>query len=394
VGRPELRAGAAGILYILVVPESVHSHVNSAQEYNDPFFRRQKSDMTAMGLRRRSTSSAAGPRRLEELWCELSRARPASATARSKTRPAARGRRGKTRPSTASRPPSALLLLPLEALTEVLRHLPPAEHLRLVHVCRQLRATLLHDAGTSPEQPARAAPHFWATVAAAHWRVDGGSRALHCRQLEVVLSNARFLCSQALRQALNVHYTTQRTAGRGPPRLERVDSNSGCPAIYRTDSPLSLALLLDREGLVQGFAIFVTVRFFVPETDSHHDVRNYLVVKKGQRIASTGGRADTGAQFRFRICGEHSELMQGIQSRDIAAAVVQRKALVQLDPRRHSVGHALCHLDVDASQAHSEGLSLVDSGSGLLLATISHTQRLIRKSHQKSQKKSARPRLL
>ena len=50
----------------------------------------------------------------------------------------------------------------------------------------------------------------------------GGGRALHCRQLEVVVANARMLCSPALRSALHVHYTTApRVAGaRGPPQLE------------------------------------------------------------------------------------------------------------------------------------------------------------------------------
>jgi hypothetical protein len=88
--------------------------------------------------------------------------------------------------------------------------------------------------------------------------------------------------------------------------------------------------------------------------------------------------------MRFRVCGEHSQLMQQLKSRELSAAVVQRDALVQLDPRRHSVAHALTHLDVDASLAHSEGASVVENP--LLLATMGHTQRLIRKSHQKTRR--------
>lgn len=322
----------------------------------------------------RSRASSTAARALEELWAELNH-RPSVRSARRISCHSAGGGKGRPRSTRSAKKHSGLLRLPLEALTEVLRFLPAAEHLHLIHICRQLRETLL-------QEPAQA-PHFWRVVTAVHWRVEGGSRALHCRQLEVVLDNARFLCSQALRQALNVHYIAQRSIGRAPPRLERVDQNSGCPAIYKTESPLSLALLLDQEGLCQGFAIFCTFRFFGPPgTDSHRDIRNYLVVKKGQRVGSTG-RA--GSQpMRFRVCGEQSQLMQLLKSREISAAVVQRDALVQLDPRRHSVAHALTHLDVEASLAHSEGASLVDNP--LLLATMSHTQRLIRKSHQKTRR--------
>ena len=330
----------------------------------------------------RSRPSSAGPRALEELWTELNR-RPASrVAARRSSALGAKAERPRRTRSARKKKQSGLLQLPLEVVTVVLRYLHPAEHLHLIHVCRQLRATLLQKTGAASDQPAQP-PDFWRAVAAATWRVDDGNRALHCRQLEVVLENTRFLCSQALRQALNVHYIAQRSAGRAPPRLEMADQNSGCPAIYKTDSPLSLALLLDNEGLVHGFAIFVTFRFFGPPgTDSHQDVRNYLVVKKGQRVVSAG-RA--GPQpIRFRVCGEHSHLMQQLRSRAISAAVVQRDALVQLDPRRHSVAHALTHLDVDASLAHSEGASLVDNP--LLLATMSHTQRMIRKSHQRTRR--------
>lgn len=324
---------------------------------------------------RSRSSSTAGARALEELWSELNQQRPSVRSARRISCRPAGGGKDRPRSTRSAKKQSGLLRLPLEALTEILRFLPPAEHLHLIHICRQLRVTLL-------QEPAQA-PHFWRAVATVHWRVDGGSRALHCRQLEVVLDNARFLCSQALRQALNVHYIAQRSVGRGPPRLERVDQNSGCPAVYKTESPLSLALLLDHEGLCQGFAIFCTFRFFGPPgTDSHRDIRNYLVVKKGQRVDSTGRAGPS--PMRFRVCGEQSQLMQLLKSREIAAAVVQRDALVQLDPRRHSVAHALTHLDVEASLAHSEGASLVDNP--LLLATMSHTQRLIRKSHQKTRR--------
>jgi hypothetical protein len=328
----------------------------------------------------RRCSSSAGARALEELWTELNQ-QPAARSARRGSRRSAVGTKADRprRTRSAKKQLSGLLRLPLETLTEVLRYLPPAEHLHLIHVCRHLRATLLQETATSSDQTTKTS-HFWRAVTAVHWRVDNGSRALHCRQLEVVLENTRFLCAQALRQALNVHYTAQRSAGRAPPCLVRVDQNSGCPAIYRTESPLSLALLLDHEGLIQGFAIFCTFRFFGPPgTDSHRDIRNYLVVKKGQRVASTG---TAGPQaIRFRVCGDHSQLMQQLKSGEISAAVVQRDALVGLDPRRHSVAHALTHLDVSA---RSEGGSLLDNP--LLLATMGHTQRLIRKSHQKTRR--------
>ena len=346
-----------------------------------------------MPTMRSGRTGAAHARALDNLWAELSSAgskgvvssaaarrspRPSSATAAvrspSSAAAAAQSRRRQGAPR-GKRQQSVLLRLPLEALEQILRHVPAMEHVRMAHVCRQLRASLLAAGDAAPSAEPGAAK-FWSTVANAHWAVDGGDRALHCRQLEVVVLNAKLLCSQALRQALSEHYTTAlgTTGGRGPPRLERCDRESGCPAIYKTDRPLSLCLMLSSEGLVLGLAIFVTFRFFVPETDSQRDVRNYIAIKRGQRVAS--------GEHRFRICGEHSELMRGVQAGEIALAVVQRQALVQLDPRRHSVAHALTHLDVDASQSHSEGAAL----DSRMVAVLSHTQRLIQKSYKKTRR--------
>ena len=360
---------------------------------------------------RRSSPSCAAPRQLEELWAELNPppkssltmprrprsakpARTAAAVSSSRPRSAKPAPRRRSAGRRTGRKQDCLLLrLPLEAAQHILARLPAAAHLRLLHVCRELRATLL--------QTPAVAESFWQLVCEAHWGVDGGgSRALHCRQLEVVVANARLLCSPALRSALHVHYTTApRAAGaRGPPQLERCDSDAGCPAIYNTRTPLALCLLLDREGLILGLCIFVTFRFFVPDGadgEGHHrDVRSYLVLKRGQVVPPSAARRRASGptarnEYRFRICGETSALAQGISSGETLAAVVQREALVELDPRKHSVAHALTHMDVEASS--QQGATPLSS---LVVATMAQTQSLIRKTTLKRAKKKEPARLL
>ena len=336
---------------------------------------------------RRSSPSCAAPRQLEELWAELNPPKPRRPRS---AKPAPRRRSAGRR--TGRKQDCLLLRLPLEAAQHILARLPAAAHLRLLHVCRELRATLL--------QTPAVAESFWRAVCEAHWGDGGGGRALHCRQLEVVVANARLLCSPALRSALHVHYTTApRVAGaRGPPQLERCDSDAGCPAIYNTRTPLALCLLLDREGLILGLAIFVTFRFFVPDGadgEGHHrDVRSYLVLKRGQVVPPSAARRRANGptarnEYRFRICGETSALAQGISSGDTLAAVVQRDALVDLDPRKHSVAHALTHMDVEASS--QQGATPL---SALVVATMAQTRSLIRKTTLKRAKKKGPARLL
>jgi len=352
---------------------------------------------------RRSSASCAAPRQLEELWAELNPPKPRRPRSGGSAKPArtpatdapgSRPRSAKPAPRrrsagrrTGRKQDCLLLRLPLEAAQHILARLPAAAHLRLLHVCRELRTTLL-------------AESFWRSVCEAHWGVDGGGRALHCRQLEVVVANARLLCSPALRSALHVHYTTApRAAGaRGPPQLERCDSDGGCPAIYNTRTPLALCLLLDREGLILGLGIFVTFRFFVPDGadgEGHHrDVRSYLVLKRGQVVPPSAARRRASGptarnEYRFRICGETSALAQGISSGETLAAVVQREALVELDPRKHSVAHALTHMDVEASS--QQGATPL---SALVVATMAQTRSMIRKTTLKRAKKKGPARLL
>ena len=169
-------------------------------------------------------------------------------------------------------------------------------------------------------------------------------------------------------------------------------------AASHTRTPLALCLLLDREGLILGLCIFVTFRFFVPDGadgEGHHrDVRSYLVLKRGQVVPPSAARRRASGptarnEYRFRICGETSALAQGMSSGDTLAAVVQRDALVDLDPRKHSVAHALTHMDVEASS--QQGATPL---STLVVATMTQTQSLIRKTTLKRAKKKGPARLL
>ena len=288
---------------------------------------------------RRSTSD--GPQQLEKLWKELT-----GATPHRPAQPALSGRRGERKP--AGKPgrkrPQFLLLLPGELLIDIVDRIPQSQHLRLAHVCRHLRQVLCAGDATG---------WFWASVCACHW---GGSavgaspdHAVHCQQIKTVVENAKMLCSPAMRAALNVHYTSAPSVygSRGPPQLQVCDSNSGSPAVYNTRTPLGLCLLMDSAGAILGFAIFATVRFYVNDPERNgagtQDIRNYVVVKRGQRV--TGSHVPTSGRqreaWRFRVCREHSALTQGIQAGEVGTAVVAREALVQLDPRKHSVAYTL-----------------------------------------------------
>ena len=129
--------------------------------------------------------------------------------------------------------------------------------------------------------------------------------------------------------------------------------------------------------MILGLCIFVTFRFFVPDGadgEGHHrDVRSYLVLKRGQVVPPSAARRRASGptarnEYRFRICGETSALAQGISSGETFAAVVQRDALVDLDPRKHSVAHALTHMDVEASS--QQGATPL---SALVVATMAQT---------------------
>jgi hypothetical protein len=274
-----------------------------------------------------------------------------------------------------------------------------------------------------------------AQVCAVHWHwgqqqgirgdgADGGpspsigpcGQRLHCSQSAVVLHNARLLCSATFRAALKVHYVAipPVSGGGAPPTLQLCDPNAGSPALFNTPSPLSACLLLDDLGKILGFAIYVTVRFRVsaaaaaqqgagaPSTTT--DVRNYLVVKRGQCVGPAVTSTDPGRrrrprrrgerrpppaqQWRYRRCGEHSALVQGIESGAVATATVCRAALVQLDPRRHSVAHAMsscsCCLALPASlDGHGHTIDDHVGGGGdrritaLQAATLAQTRQFV-----------------
>ena len=375
-----------------------------------------------MATSARRRSSCDGPRQLEQLWSDLTglpsrrrvplaaKARPTSrsrrplstavkSTTTAKGNKAASLRSGARGSGPKARGKGELLLLPLDLLRNVCDRIPAAEHLRLAHVCRQLRAGLLSPAWGSSDS-------FWAAVCTQHWGVAAAtagiaSRELHCQQVGTVVQNAQLLCSRALRIALNVHYSCKpgSNGGRGPPQLERCDSNSGTPAVFNTRAPLGLCLLLDSTGRILGFAIFVTVRFYVQDQQrgGTQDIRNYLVVKRGQRVmevktgrSSSRRSTATGLPrdaWRFRIAGEHSALVQGIAEGQVGTAVVAREALVNLDPRKHSVAHALTYCCAEvapevetatATAAIGSAASSAESAlTALQAATLAQTRRLI-----------------
>lgn len=151
-------------------------------------------------------------------------------------------------------------------------------------------------------------------------------------------------------------------------RFERCDANTGYTAVYRTRKQLSVCMLVDSLGAIQGFGIFVTIRFYVGkgvETTRRYYLGRYyvgagwyyLAVKRGQRLRAAQGprrtrakQVDTRTKLRFRIHGEHSDIVRNLGTRAISTAVVSTNAVVELDPLRHSVSHC-------STTATHEGLS-------------------------------------
>jgi hypothetical protein len=270
--------------------------------------------------------------------------------------------------------PAALLQLPSEVLNSIVLLLPANVQLRLAHVATHFRKLL--GAGDNDSS-------FWGHIAATCWqqsespRSEGASwYAFHIGQISTVTQNCRMLCSQEIKSALNVHYVcSNRGEGGGAkrvPRFERCDANTGYPAVYHTKKPLSVCLLIDSLGAIQGFGIFVTIRFYVGEgAETTRDVRNYLVVKRGQQLQTANGprrtsakQVDTRTKFRFRICGEHSDIVRDLGTGSLSTAVVSKNAVVDLNPLRHSVGHCLTAIT-------HEGLS------ALQVTTLAATRRAI-----------------
>eukprot|EP01052_Picozoa_sp_SAG31_P028116 SAG31_NODE_2686_length_5253_cov_84.469926_6_plen_206_part_00 len=202
--------------------------------------------------------------------------------------------------------------------------------------------------------------------------------------------------------ALRVHYICSKTHGRSVPTFEECDANTGYSAIYNTKKPLSVCLFVDSCGEVVGLGVFVTLRFCAQDeaTGEHtRDIRNYIVVKKGQvlnpgmaprgtqplavrsnrKLSSTSSHVNRGdraqACYRFRLCGENSDLLQALRSRKLCAAVVSKRACIELDPLKHCVGHAMSNI---------EPVGLTPRQ----IATLKYTQRLI--LHRNRGKKTTR----
>ena len=114
-----------------------------------------------------------------------------------------------------------------------------------------------------------------------------------------------------------------------------------------------------------------------------------MEVKTGRsssrRSTATGLPRDA---WRFRIAGEHSALVQGIAEGQVGTAVVAREALVNLDPRKHSVAHALTYCcaevapEVETAAATAAAIGSAASSAesaltALQAATLAQTRRLI-----------------
>ena len=345
-------------------------------------------------------SSAAAD--LEQLWESLK-----NKTSHHSPRPAGRrpaGRKKKKDGPLSLLPPDIWQALQ-ELLTPVaLLHLGAPPTTVNLSACRHVANAACLAAHTSSHIRAMLctdSAKFWAFIFRSFWSVLASDdqlcwHALHGRQVDVVKCNARLLCSREVRAtchfgvclardirnqvtlpaprcccllvpqfkaALRVHYVTSNMSSKRVPTFERCDANTGHPAVYGTKRPLSVCLLLDTSGEILGLGVFVTVRMC--NGGETQDLRNYIVIKRGQELASATTRGPPRRQsgrtspppaaqpcsqraaqrYRFRICGEHSDLLQSLRAGTLRTAVVAKESCLMLDPLKHCVGHAMAQID-------------------------------------------------